>query len=296
MKSSSPLSVRQLTRQTNDFTLGPIDLELDSGFTYALLGPNGSGKTTFMKCCMNLLQPTSGELQIFGRIYADEEDDIKEQIAFVPVALEGCEPFTLQNMGTLIHGGYKAWNDSDFRQRAELFQVPLDKPYGRMSEGQRRKTALTLALSTRAPLLLLDEPTNGLDIVSRNRLKEMLLHDQEAMSRTILMATHSIEDIRQFADYIFVIKHGKVIGPFEKDELMASWGRIWIAPDWQTNRHDQPIDFQQVPGIVEWVEQPYPHIITEDRNSTHTYLKQKQIEVVNEQPLALDELLERLLQ
>lgn len=296
MKTSTPLLVKQLTRCTKEFNLGPIDIELKSGFTYGLLGANGSGKTTFMKCCMNLLKPSAGELRIFGETYTDTHERVKQHIAFVPVNLEGCEPFTLREMADLIRKGYSTWNEDAFLERARLFHISLDKPYGKQSEGERRKTALTLALGTRVPILLLDEPTNGLDIESRNRLKEMLLNDMDSMQRTVLMATHSLEDIRQFVDYIYVMKDGKIMGPFEKDELIASWGRIWLADDGKMSGQEMTKDqLQAIPGVIEWFEHPYPHMITRERSRTLAYLHEKQFEVVKEQPLAIDELLEYLL-
>lgn len=289
MTSPSALRLERFTKQRDDFRLGPIDVALEHGLTYALVGPNGSGKTTLLKCLMNLMKPTSGTLEIFGQTYSQEEQAIKTQVAFVPDPLDGCEPFTLRQMGDFISNWYATWDDDDFARRAAAFRIPLDKRYGKMSQGDRKKAALTLALSTHAPLLLLDEPTNGLDIASRNRLKEMLVEDAEIMDRTVVLSTHSVEDIRQFADCILLLRNGALEGPYEKDALIASWRRLWLS--------GEPLPrLADIPGAVDWSESPFPQLVTCDRTATLTFLSDNGIQVTKEQPLPLDELLDRLLE
>lgn len=288
MSSSIALRMERLTKRRDDYCLGPVDLELEHGFTYALVGPNGTGKTTLLECCMNLTRPTSGKVELFGRSYETGEAEIKKNAAFVPDPLEGCESFTLLEMEKFIGGWYERWDGEDYRRRAERFRIPLHKRYGRLSQGDRKKAALTLALSTKAPLLLLDEPTNGLDLASRGQLKQMLVEDSATMERTVLLSTHSVEDIRQFADYVLLLKEGRVEGPYDKDSLSTSWRRLWISGG-------ESVDMSSVPGAVEWSESPVPHLITRDRNAALVYLEKKGVQVTSEQPLPLDELLERLL-
>ncbi|KEQ26555.1 ATP-binding cassette domain-containing protein [Paenibacillus tyrfis] len=289
MTSPSPLRLERFVKQRDDFRLGPIDVVLEPGLTYALVGPNGSGKTTLLKCLMNLMKPTSGKLEIFGHTYEREEQAIMTQVAFVPDPLDGCEPFTLWQMRDFIGSWYASWDDDDFARRAASFRIPLDKRYGKMSQGERKKAALTLALSTHAPLLLLDEPTNGLDIASRNRLKQMLVEDAEIMERTVVLSTHSVEDIRQFADCILLLRNGALEGPYEKDALVASWSRLWLS------REPLP-SLADIPGAVDWSEVPFPQLVTCDRTTTLAFLSENGIQVTKEQPLPLDELLDRLLE
>jgi ABC-2 type transport system ATP-binding protein len=289
MNSTIALRTERLVKRRADYCLGPVDLALEHGYTYALVGPNGTGKTTLLTCCMNLTRPTSGKVELFGRSYETGEAEIRTYAAFVPDPLEGCESFTLLEMEKFIGRWYERWDGADYRRRAERFRIPLHKPYGRLSQGDRKKAALTLALSTRAPLLLLDEPTNGLDLASRSQLKHMLVEDSETMERTVLMSTHSVEDIRQFADYILLLKEGRVEGPYDKDSLSMSWRRLWLTAP-------ATLDMSAVPGALEWREAPVPNLITRDRDAALTYLEENGVQVTSEQPLPLDELLERLLQ
>ncbi len=265
MNSGIPLHIKQLVKKQNGIQLGPVDLQLEPNMTYALLGANGSGKSALLKCCMNLMKPSAGTIEIYGKSYWQGETGIRQLIAFSPDPLEGCELFTLRQMGEMIAPWHPAWEHPDFLKRAEQFKIPLDKRYESMSPGERKKVALTLALSTQAPMLLLDEPANGLDIESRNRLKQMLVADSERIERTVLMTTHSVEDIRQFADQILLLKDGIIEGPFDKDALVESWRRVWLSID-------KLPDLSKIPGVLEYSGSPYPHFVTRDWQSAMNYL------------------------
>ncbi|RXZ81681.1 ABC transporter ATP-binding protein [Paenibacillaceae bacterium] len=287
MNGAIPLHMKQLTKELNGFRLGPVDLMLEQGLTYALIGSNGSGKSTLMRCCMNLLKPTSGTVELFGESYEQAEASIKTRIAFSPEPLEGCELFTLHEMEIFIAPWYPSWDHRDFLRRAGLFRLSLKKRYGQLSQGERKKAALTLALSTQAPLLLLDEPTNGLDIASRSHLKHMLVEDAERIERTVLLATHSIEDIRQFADCLLLLRDGKIEGPYEKDTLIESWRRVWLSGEGLP-------DLQDIPGVIERIASPIPQLVSCNWGETLAFLQAENIEIVRDRPLSLDEIMERL--
>ncbi|MEK8127188.1 ATP-binding cassette domain-containing protein [Paenibacillus filicis] len=288
MSGVSPLHIEQLTTEAGGFRLGPVNLRLEPGLIYALVGPNGSGKSMLLKCCMNLIKTYTGHVSLFGLSSGREEPSVCERVAFSPDPLEGCEPFTLLQMESFIAPWYAAWDHRDFLRRAEQFRLPLKKRYGLLSQGERKKIALTLALSTRAPLLLLDEPTDGLDIASRSRFKQMLVEDADTLERTILLTTHSVEDIRKLADYIVLLKNGQIEGPYEKDALTESWRRFWLSGEALP-------DIAGIPGVVEYSQSAFPQLVTRDGAATMAYLTGHGIEITKDQPLSLDELLERLL-
>ncbi|MFS0725375.1 ATP-binding cassette domain-containing protein [Paenibacillus sp. 1P07SE] len=288
MTSAIPLRMHELVAERETFRIGPVNLVLEPGLAYALVGPNGSGKTTLMNICLNLAKPLGGELEIFGAPYVGDDAAIKAQIAYAPEPLIGCEPFTLEDMAKMIGRWYPGWDDQDFARRAAAFQVPLSMRYGKLSQGDRKKAALTLALSAGTPLLLLDEPTNGLDIAGRGHLKRMLAEDAEAQEKTLLLATHAIEDIRQFADYILLLRNGRLEGPFEKDGLAAAWSRLWLDQQHASVTAD-------IPGAVQWGSEPLPWVMTRSRREAIDYCRDRGIGIMREQAIALDDILERLL-
>lgn len=289
MSHHVPLQATALVKTRGAFALGPIDLTLESGYIYALVGANGAGKTSLLKCLAGLSIPSSGDIRIFGTPMADiEQGDspVKANIAYVPDPLDGCESFTLREMGRMIGKWYSRWSEAELLRIAAAFRVEADKPYEQLSQGNRKKAALALAFTTRAQLLLLDEPSSGLDMSSRNLLLRMLA-DNTDDERTVLLATHSADDIRQVADYIIVLRDGAIIGPYEKDELLQSWRTLWLAAP-------PPHGLAGIPGAVEWADAPMPYIVSSSPAETTAWLAAQSVRVVKEQALPLDELLDHL--
>lgn len=289
MSHPVPLQTTAFIKKQGAFALGPIDLTLESGYIYALVGANGAGKTTLLKCLAGLSTPSSGDIRIFGTPVADMEQGdppVKTKIAFVPDPLDGCEAFTLREMGRIIGKWYSQWSDAELHRLADALRVPIDKPYGQLSQGSRKKAALALAFTTRAQLLLLDEPSGGLDLASRSLLYR-LLADNADDERTVLLATHSPDDIRQLADFVIVLRDGVISGPYEKDELLQSWRTLWLA-------EAPPRGFTGIPGAVDWAAAPMPFIVSSSPAATIAWLAEQSVGIVKEQALPLDELLNRL--
>lgn len=284
------LQYKALIKHKAGFELGPVDLQLTQGMSYALTGTNGSGKTTLLKLAMNLLKPDAGEVLIEGQSLSEREQDWKEKVAFVADPMEGCEMFTLRQLAEMLSPWYSCWNEQRFDQCCEHFKLPLNKRYSMLSQGGKKKAALTLALSTSSRILLLDEPTNGLDIVSRSFLKQLLTEDAELLERTVLFSTHSADDVKEFADAVIWMQSGKCEGPFDKDELTLSWARLWLAEGTAVSQ------LEGLPGVVECSGEGSPilQLISRDREATLAELAARDIEILQDQQLQLKEVLEKI--
>nr|MBO2497505.1 ABC transporter [Bacillota bacterium] len=276
-----------LVKHRDGFRLGPINLMLAQGAVYALIGANGSGKSTLLRICRNLLKPDSGTLRILGLSYEAHDLEIGRQIAYVPEPLSGCEDFTLKELRHLIHRWYPGWDDRMYESLIRSFRLPVDKPVAKLSQGARKKAALTLALSSQARLLLLDEPANGLDFNSKRVYRETLASYMEQANRTVLLATNVVEDIHRLADYVLVLKNGRIQGPFEKDELQTSWRQIWI-------RSAGAVSWDEIGGVFDVKEGMMIHVVSMDARRTLADLERAGCEVIDEQPLPLEELLDYL--
>src|SRR5690606_10608755 len=100
---------------------------------------------------------------------------------------------------------------------------------GKMSKGMRRRYELAIAMSHHPDLLLLDEPSSGLDPLAWRSMIDLLHRYMERGDRTILIATHIVEEVKRLADYIVFMVHGKVLGMYEKDELMTGWRQYYFT-------------------------------------------------------------------
>jgi ABC-2 type transport system ATP-binding protein len=236
------------------FRLGPLDLEVPTGYVVALVGPNGSGKSTLFRLLMNLAQPDAGELRLFGRRYPDDEPAIKRRIGYLPERSVGHDELDARELGAFVARWYPSWDGARYTALLRLFEIDARRRFGRLSQGQQRKLAFALALATEPALLLLDEPTAGVDPFARRAMERELAAFMERGDRTALFATHVIEEVRRLADYVAFLGRGRLLGFYEKDALLESWRVLWVerAPD----------DAAALPGLVGVAAGPPARLVT----------------------------------
>lgn len=205
------VELKGVNKHFKDFALEDLDLYVKQGHITGFVGANGAGKSTTMKLMMNLLTADSGEINIFGKRYADYEKEIKERIGFVYDSNIFYESLTLKDMRKIIAPAYKNWSDMQFYKYIKLFELPLNKAIKKFSKGMQMKTSLAMALSHDAEFIIMDEPTAGLDPVSRRELLDILKKIMADGRRTIFFSTHITTDVERLADNIAFIRNGKML-------------------------------------------------------------------------------------
>ena len=211
--------------------LGPIDLTLESGTVTALIGNNGAGKSTLLKIVMQMARQDAGDIIIYGSNTNQEDEAWKKQIAYQPQTLVACDSFTGNELLQLFSRWYPNWDQELFEEMIGTFEVPLNKKYGKLSQGNQQKLLAALTLAKNAKLLILDEPTAHMDIISKQKYMNFLIKWMEREGKTIFISTHQMEDIRKLADYLIFMNHGQIIGHFEKDQLKQQYKRYWLTED-----------------------------------------------------------------
>lgn len=232
------VNVTNVKKKIHSFSVGPLDLLIEPGTITALIGNNGSGKSTFIKMLMNLAKPDEGNVQIMDRWVTSEDESWKEHVAYLPQKQTGFDPYTGSKLKKLISGLYPVWDETLFQQLASDFDLPLHKKYESLSPGVQQKLNLALTIPRNVPLMILDEPTNFMDIPSKKILMDTLAKWMENGERSILFASHQTEEIQKLADYLMIIKDGQQIGTFEKDELLEQYMSYWLN---EHEKYDGPI-------------------------------------------------------
>lgn len=202
---------KNVSKYFKDFSLENINLQVKQGQITGFVGANGAGKSTTMKLMMNLLQPDTGEIKVFGKNYANHEKQLKERIGFVYDSNVFYESLNLKDIRKIIGPAYKNWSDSQFYNYINRFELPLNKAIKTFSKGMLMKTSLAMALSHEAEFIMMDEPTAGLDPVFRRELLDILKEMMEGGRRTIFFSTHITSDLEQIADNITFIQQGKIL-------------------------------------------------------------------------------------
>ncbi|MFS0840604.1 ABC transporter ATP-binding protein [Paenibacillus sp. 1P03SA] len=215
-----------------DMRLGPIDLEVETGSVVALVGQNGSGKSTIFRMLMNLTKVENGRVELLGCPYRDDdaETGIKRRIGYVPEESDwselGCT--TIGELHDFVSRWYPTWNETLYRSLMEEFELNGKLKLKTLSKGMKRKLSYIMAAAYEPELLLLDEATSGLDPFATKRMMEHLVKFMDREGRSIFFSTHVMEEIRRLADYIVYINRGRLIGVYEKDQLLDDWKRIWV--------------------------------------------------------------------
>ena len=187
--------------------LKDINLTIEPGNIYGLLGPNGSGKTTLIKIINNLLTPTSGEIKIKGNTPGIES---KKIISYLPERTYLNMNFKVKEVLDYFEDFY----DNIKRKKAltllrKLNINPEDK-LKTMSKGTKEKVQLILVMSRKADLYILDEPIGGVDPASRDYILETILSNFDNKA-SMIISTHLIQDIESILDNVIFINKGKII-------------------------------------------------------------------------------------
>lgn len=279
------LSLTHLSKSYGDFRLGPIDLDIEPGYVVAVVGPNGSGKTTLFRMLMKLVHPDAGTVEIFGTSYDQEEMGIKQRVGYVPERATGHDQMTAPELGAFTARWYPSWNDTDYQAALVAMKLELDKPFGTLSKGMQRRLSFALATATGADLMLLDEPTDGVDPFARRDMLANISDYMQQGDRTVLFATHNMDEVRRMADYIVFLVDGRFLGMYEKDALLEQWRSIWLdkAP------------LAGTPGVVA-VDTGHPvRIVSRQWTETVEALKAQNVTIARSGALDLTEILAYLM-
>lgn len=216
------LQARDLTmRYHSCVALDGLNLELPQGKIVGLLGPNGSGKTTFIKLAAGLLTPTAGSIQIDGEKIGPKT---KAAVSYLPD-----RPCFNKNLRVeqLLDFFQDFYQDFD-RERAETMLKTLNiQPKARfrtLSKGTQEKVQLVLVMSRRAKLYLLDEPIGGVDPAARDYILNTIITNYDP-SATVLISTHLITDVERVLDEFLFLYNGKIIRGGNADTVREESGK-----------------------------------------------------------------------
>jgi ABC-2 type transport system ATP-binding protein len=228
------LVARDLTKSYGGaVALDGLNLEVQPGEVFCLLGANGAGKTTTINLFLNFIPPTKGKATIHGLDVTERPLETKKWIAYIPEqvmlyrnlsGLENLEYFT----ALAGNGSYSRGELRSFFEQVGLPSQAADKRVATYSKGMRQKVGIAIAVAKHAKALLLDEPTSGLDPKAANEFSE-LLKKLSSEGVAVLMATHDLFRAKEAGTRVGIMKHGKLVRTLSTIEIgHADLERIYL--------------------------------------------------------------------
>lgn len=213
------------------------------GSITALLGRNGAGKTTALKCLLGLLRADAGRMSILGRDAGDLDAATRQRVGYVSER-SGLDPqLTVGQLVSLVRPLYDRWDDDLLRDLMARLHLRDDHRIGELSLGQGRKVALVVNLAFRPDLLVLDEPAANLDAVVRREFLGAVLELFREEGLTVLLSTHQLGDVERYADRVVLIEDGACRVEAGLDDLKDRVKAIRLQPV-----NGRAVDAPRLPG------------------------------------------------
>ncbi len=224
------IEIQNLTKSFKKFTaLEQVNLHLKKGETIALIGPNGCGKTTLIKCLLGLNVVEQGEIKILGSSIKDQYD-YRKNIGYMPQIGRYPENMTIEQTIQLIKESRNVKDQELDFELLEAFELQkiYDKKMRTLSGGTRQKVSAVLAFLFNPPIIILDEPTAGLDPLASEILKMKILKEKEK-GKLILITSHLLNDLDHVISEIVFMNEGKVLTHQSVAELSAQTGTAKVS-------------------------------------------------------------------
>lgn len=231
------LEIRGLCKSFKGFELKNVDLTLPSGYILGLIGENGAGKSTVIRLIMDLIKRDSGSITVLGKDNKKNFSMTKEDLGVVLDYSGFPRCLNAKQINKVMRLTYKNWDERQFSEYLERFDIPKDKQFKDYSRGMQMKLGIATALSHDPKLLILDEATNGLDPVVRDDVNGLLNEFTRDESHSVLISSHIVSDLEKLCDYIAFLHKGRLILCEEKDRLLDEFALIQCSKE----------DFEKIP-------------------------------------------------
>jgi len=196
-----------------------LTFRVPAGTIFGFLGPNGSGKTTTIKTLLGFRPPDGGSARVLGYDVVSQSLQVRARVGYVSETNSLYDFLTIPQLCAFCRSLSPEWNQQVVDRYIGLFGLPPREKVGRLSKGMKSQLALSLALGGNPDLLILDEPTAGLDPLARHEFLNTLISEVAAEGKTIFFSSHMLSEVEVVADWVAIIRKGKLVLCDELDHL-----------------------------------------------------------------------------
>jgi len=225
-----PIRLEKLTvRYGRTTACADVTLAVPAGAVYALLGRNGAGKSSLVRCLLGEQRPSAGRAFLFGESSWKSRRGAMARTGVVPEDPDAPLAMTARQLDAFCRRVYPRWDSDAVAARLERFGVPPRTAFGRLSKGQKGQVMLALALGHSPELLVLDDPTLGLDAVARRALFEEIVGELADRGTSVFLTTHDLAGFEGIATRVGILKEGRLVVDEEIEALKSRFRRIRYA-------------------------------------------------------------------
>ncbi|MBO4836521.1 MAG: ABC transporter ATP-binding protein [Clostridia bacterium] len=199
---------RQLTKKFGaKAAVDRVDLKLEPGHVYAMLGPNGSGKTTWMKMAAGLMKPTSGEILFDGMPVGV---DSRRKVAYMSTEPYFYPWMNVGDVGRYYQDFFDDFSMDKYDRLLKVMELEKDMKTRSLSSGMMAKLKIAVTMARSAQVYLLDEPFNGIDLLARDEIRTCILQEAAA-DNVLVLSSHLVEEMEAISDKAVFIKEGRLV-------------------------------------------------------------------------------------
>ncbi|WP_044747123.1 ABC transporter ATP-binding protein [Bacillus alveayuensis] len=262
-----------------------INLTLQKGEVFGLLGRNGSGKTTLLRIIQQILLPDEGDV-LFNNEPIRSHPKCKEKILYVPVRNTFFEPFTSKQLVSMMKGIYPTFDVTYANELMNRYRLPENKSYQELSTGLKKQVSLILAFASRPDVILMDEPTDGIDAVTRYDILQLMMEEVAQRETSIFITSHRLEDIERICNRIGFLDNHCLSQVMDVDEMNKEFVKIQVAyeDDVSLRIREKEITILEHAGVF------YTILLKKADEEKKAFLKSLSPRVWNELPVNLEEI------
>lgn len=229
-QQENAIEIRDLSvRYGRKTAVDHVSFSVPRGSVYALLGRNGAGKSSLVRCLLGEYSPTTGATLMFGEDTWRRRTELMQRVGVVSEESDAPPEMSVAALARFCAALYSRWDNSILESRLRTFEIPLTSRFGSLSKGQKKQVLLALALAMSPDLLLLDDPTLGLDVVARKSLFEEVIAELADRGITILLTTHDLAGVETLADRVGIMRNGQLVLDEQLETLKARFRRVRFA-------------------------------------------------------------------
>ena len=215
------LESKELTKKFGAKTaVDGVSVTMESGHIYAMLGPNGSGKTTWMKMAAGLIKPTSGEVTFAGKPVGIES---RKEVAYMSTEPYFYAWMSIRDAGKYYEDFFEDFSMERFLNLLHRMELNEKDKIRTLSSGMVAKMKIALTLARDAKVYMLDEPFNGIDLLARDEIRGAIL-EAAVPEKLLLLSSHLVEEMEAIADRAMFIRQGKLVEVRDLEEMRETDG------------------------------------------------------------------------